>query len=164
MCSSAASWQRGLITVAIKTGKNFSLPTGGSCHHTSHKGFLETFHPCAHYAQLSLAFARTHARTAARPPFSLALPFSHASARNSRNISQYCVRSNPLAPACIQWETFFHSLMKSWEKKGGLVVSSLHPFLVAWEGPTLWAERPQPSKTLYTVLLMDGCQAANTGP
>lgn len=106
--------------------------------------------------------------------FSLSLPHSLSStkARASRAIScQYCVRPYPApaAPACIQWQTFFFVssfLNEKWRGERFWLCGcrSLHPLLVAWEGPKLWAGRPQPSKTRYTVLLIDGCQAANTGP
>lgn len=44
----------------------------------------------------------------------------------------------------------------------GRFVSRPHPLLVAWEGPTLWAERPQPPKKAHYTL-MYGCQAASAG-
>lgn len=107
--------------------------------------------PSFRYAQRSLVL--THARTHARNPFSLPLFFFfYTEARATHAISsQCCMRPAPVAPACAEWvgalslETLFYSLM---EKKGW-IVWSLHPLLVAWEGPTLWAERPQPLQKHY---------------
>lgn len=162
MCGSAASRHPGLITVAIKTIKNVSLLlTGGSCHRTrGAAGFFGNFPFCSLLTRLYPPSNKT-----THPSF-LLLPYSLRSARNSRNTLPILHETAPVAPG-MRWMSrrsegrhsikFLNEKLgrggeRKKRKKKGWVVCRLHPLLVAWEGPTLWAERPQPPKTLVYIL------------
>lgn len=119
---------------------------------------LATFHPCEHYAQICPAF--THTRTHNRAP---APSLFHVKARASLAISrQYCVRRSPVAPACIQSESFFPFLNEKWKKGAWLCeCHSLHPLLVAWARSNLvGSETPALQNAIYCIIngWVSGCE------
>lgn len=149
----AASWQR------INKCCHFQRPgfqaaafphTGGSCHRTSastkHSGNFPSV--CA----LRTDLAVTHTQSLSR-----ARTLWYKSARISRNITPilretwawsrltFILKAAPPPPKKKK-----NSLMKSAEKGLSVWVPQTPPLLVAWEGPTLWAERPH--NTIYSII------------
>lgn len=151
MCASAASWQRGLITVAIKTGKNFSLPlslTWGQPVITpvGPQRIIGNF-PSVRALRTTLSRPHTRAR-----PSSPSL-YAHVHARATRATSrQYCVRPAPPAPAlCNFFPPFLND--KFTEKGVCLCGCALSPPTSGGvRGSKLVGWRPRPlQNTIYCI-------------
>lgn len=121
MYDSAASRQHGLITVAIKTGKNFSLTlslTGSSCHHTSRTTKDPGNFPLMRALRTTFV-AFTLAHNPARPLDSLSSFISSHKRAQIRAICRlYCVNTYSASRHFVEWvKTLFQSLNDKVKKK-----------------------------------------------